>query len=91
MANIQFIEYGTNKELCKHSMDSIPRVGEYVILSQHIESDWKKVFHIVRAVSYTLGGDIIVHIEYYDIDKEADRERQFREQLGKLRNKADGI
>ena len=91
MANIQFIEHSTNKELCKQSMDSIPRVGEYMILSQHIEADWKKVFHIVRAVSYTLGGDVIVHVEYYDIDKEAEKERRFREQLEELRVKPDGI
>ena len=51
MANIQFIEYGTNRELMKQALPTIPRVGEYMIMSPHVEADWKQKFHIVRAVS----------------------------------------
>ena len=35
MANIQFIEYGTNRELMKQALTTIPRVGEYMIMSPH--------------------------------------------------------
>ena len=92
MTNIQFIEYGTNRELMKQALPTIPRVGEYIIMSPHVEADWKQKFHIVRAVSYTLGGDIIVHLEQFDIDAAEEKERAFREQWAQLRKgKTNGI
>ena len=93
------VEYShlVKRKLLKLKNELIGEYGEektkeiLTAMADHVDIDWKKVFHIVRGVSYTLGGDVIVHVEPYDIDKEEETERKFREQLKELRNKHHGI
>ena len=88
MYSISFREYGNDDHIGNRDMVAVPRVGEFFIWDETITEDWKKKFYIVRAVSYTLGSEIIVLIEKYDLDEAVRRTEEVRAQLRGLVKKA---
>lgn len=92
MINIELLEYESNKPLGEtNKCDVVPRVGEYFILDEDIKEDWKKKFYIVRAVTHTLSGSIIVHIEYHDVDKAKEAQEKWEELRNKVMKTARGV
>ena len=71
MTDITIYKYGLEPELLKRvSLDTIPRVGEFIIMEHDITPDWKSKMYTVRAVSTLLSGKVIIHVSKYDMDKE---------------------
>lgn len=88
MFKLDLLEYETNKELGNCKLSAIPRVGEFFIFNKTITANWKKDFYIVRAVTYTIGGDIIVHLQYHDIEEAERKEKELKDKLKDIFAKA---
>lgn len=78
------MEYGTNVDLGTITIPFIPRVGEFLINDEGIKEDWKSRFYVVRAVTYTAGGHVVIHIERQDVDAIKKHEEEIKEKLSKL-------
>lgn len=95
MVNISILEYGSNKELTKtNKCNAVPNIGDYFILADRITEDWKTQLHIVRAVTHTLSGNVILHVEHVDIDKQLRKEEELKEKMKQIlrrENRESGI
>lgn len=87
MFNITLMEYETNNDLGNVELPVIPRVGEFYISTEIITSEWTKNFYIVRAITYTAGGNVTMHIEKYDVEAAKKRDELIREKIQELSNK----
>ena len=84
MTSIDLMEYETNKDLGTISLDYIPRIGEFFINSDVIGPDWQQKFYIIRSVTYTAGGGIVLHIEHYDVEAAKKREEELKQKLAEI-------
>lgn len=84
MPKIQFLEDGTNKQMGVVDLQVVPRIGEYIIYNDIVTANWKKDFYIVRAISYTLGGEIMAHIQHYDIDAMVEKNNEMERHIKEL-------
>ena len=89
MFNITLLEYETNNDLGSVELQAIPRVGEFYISTEYITPEWQQNFFIVRAVTYTAGGGVTIHIEKYDVEAAKKRDELIREKIQELTKRGE--
>lgn len=84
MINIELLEYETNEPMGMQTLAAIPRVGEFLILEKTVTETWKDNFYLVRAVTYTTGLNIIVHVEKLNHAVMVQRDQKIRKVIKDL-------
>ena len=78
MIDVIIYEYGTNEIIDGAELEVLPRVGEYFLMTDKIDIDWKDNFYIVR------GGEIAIHVEKQNLVEIEQREKRMNEVMKKL-------
>lgn len=84
MIDVIIYEYGTNEIIDGAELEVLPRVGEYFLMTDKIDIDWKDHFYIVRGVTHTKGGEIAIHVEKQNLAEIEQREKRMNEMMKKL-------